>query len=94
MSTLDFLGSLPHIGCMNDLRTQLLDTAAIYCAARSITLSTLSHKIMNDGKVLPRLAKGGHDITTETFERFVKWFRENWPVGGKPMPRVPYDVFY
>jgi hypothetical protein len=63
----------------NALRTQLLETAAAYCAVKSISLSTLSHKIVNDGKVLPRLAAGGHDIQTGTFEKFMAWFADHWP---------------
>ena len=64
----------------NSLRNQLLEVAEAYCSVKSISLSTLSHKIVNDGKVLPRVAKGS-DIHTETFEKFMRWFRENWPHG-------------
>jgi len=82
----------PHIGLMNNaLRTQLLETAAAYCAVKSISLSTLSHKIVNDGKVLPRLAAGGHDIQTGTFERFMAWFEENMP-DAAIIPAGPYQL--
>jgi hypothetical protein len=70
----------PHIGLMNTLRTQLLEVAEAYCAVKSISLSTLSHKIVNDGKVLPRVAKGS-DIYTGTLERFFVWFFDNWILG-------------
>ena len=65
---------------MKALRTQLLETAEAYCSVKSISLSTLSHKIVNDGKVLPRV-KAGRDIHTGTFEKFMDWFYANWPRG-------------
>jgi hypothetical protein len=71
----------PYIGSMNNaLRTQLLEVAEAYCSVKSISLSTLSHKIVNDGKVLDRI-KAGRDIHTATFEEFMRWFRNHWPVG-------------
>ncbi len=86
-----------HIWFMNALRTQLLETAAAYCAVKSISMSTLSHKIVNDGKVLDRIA-AGRDIQTATFERFMAWFAQNWPgvtVRGRPfLPSGAFDPFY
>lgn len=75
---------------MNALRTQLLETAAAYCAVKSISLSTLSHKIVNDGKVLDRIASG-RDIQTATFERFMDWFEEHMPAGQR-FPEGRYRV--
>ena len=74
----------------NALRTQLLETAAAYCAVKSISLSTLSHKIVNDGKVLPRIAKGS-DIHTATFEKFMAWFEEHMP-DSAIIPGGPYQL--
>ena len=74
---------------MNALRTQLLETAAAYCAVKSISMSTLSHKIVNDGKVLDRIA-AGRDIQTATFERFMAWFFDNWPYGKTEFPAGPF----
>ena len=78
---------------MNALRTQLLETAAAYCAVKSISMSTLSHKIVNDGKVLDRIA-AGRDIQTATFERFMEWFRQNWPVAIHRLPFEPFNPFF
>ena len=84
----------PYIRDMNDsLRTQLLEVATAYCAAKSISLSTISHKIVNDGKVLDRI-KAGRDIHTATFEKFMRWFADNWPKGifpeGPYLPPIGY----
>jgi hypothetical protein len=69
-----------HIWLMNTFRTAILELADAYCAVKSISLSTLSHKIVNDGKVLPRITKG-HDIHTETLEKILVWFMDNWVDG-------------
>jgi|HubBroStandDraft_6_1064221.scaffolds.fasta_scaffold2139362_1 hypothetical protein len=74
----------------NTLRKQLLETASAYCAAKSISLSTISHKIVNDGKVLPRLQEG-RDIHTATFEKFMAWFAQHWH--ADKMPSGPYANF-
>ena len=73
----------------NALRTQLMETAAASCAVKSISMSTLSHKIVNDGKVLDRIA-AGRDIQTATFERFMAWFFDNWPYGKTEFPAGPF----
>ena len=82
-----------HIRFMNALRTQLLETAAAYCAVKSISMSTLSHKIVNDGKVLDRIA-AGRDIHTATFEKFMEWFRNNWPRGVQCPPCLTSPLLF
>jgi hypothetical protein len=77
----------------NALRTQLLEVAEAYCAAKSISLSTISHKIVNDGKVLPRI-RAGRDIHTATFEEFMRWFRINWPAGVKTPSSLSNSILY
>jgi hypothetical protein len=77
----------------NSLRTQLLEVAEAYCAAKSISLSTISHKIVNDGKVLDRI-KAGRDIHTATFEEFMRWFRNHWPVGVKQPAAMSNSILY
>ncbi|CAM3777780.1 hypothetical protein [Litorimonas haliclonae] len=49
------------------LREKLLQRAENYCTRNGITLSTLSSRLANDGKVLPSL-KTGKDLTTGRYE--------------------------
>jgi hypothetical protein len=67
------------------MRENLLELSRIFATAvgaksRSGDLSfgALSTRMMNDGKSLDRIARGG-DLTTGSYEDCILWLNDNWP---------------
>lgn len=67
------------------IANQLLRLATIWSVATSRSRATLSSKVAQDSALFERLERGGR-LTTETFERFLPFFRDgaNWPHGHIP----------
>lgn len=65
------------------LRDQLLTVARRYAEIEGVPLSTVSSRVLNDGKKLTALEEGA-DITVGRFEAALTWFSENWPSGDWP----------
>ena len=69
---------------MMTLREQLLHLADLYSSAATpgrrgaVKFSSISSRVFDDGKTLPRVAAGG-DVTTGSYERALRWFSDNWP---------------
>ena len=63
---------------------KILDITDRYCAARGVTEGTVGGIIFKNSRVFPRIRAGG-DLTTSSYERALRWYRDNWP-DGHPMP--------
>ncbi len=64
---------------------QLILTADAYCDLTQSTRSSIAGRIFNDGKRLDAIADGA-DLNTRNYEKAMRWFDENWPI-GKPWPQ-------
>jgi len=58
--------------------THLIEAADAFCAARSVSLSTLSSRMFNDGGKLPGI-KAGAGITVARYNAALVWLSNNWP---------------
>lgn len=61
--------------------TQLLSLARAYADLEGVPLSTVSSRVLDDGKKLKALEDGA-DITVGRLERSLQWFSDNWPPSG------------
>lgn len=57
---------------------ELLCVARRYGAIEGVPLSTVSSRVLNDGKKLRALEEGA-DITVGRLEDALRWFSEHWP---------------
>lgn len=64
---------------------QLVRLAEIWAEVNDRSVARLATLVANDGGLFPRLAKGGR-LTTDTLEKFLRFFRDgaNWPDGCIP----------
>jgi hypothetical protein len=62
---------------------ELLSVARRYGEIEEVPLSTVSSRVLNDGKKLRALEEGA-DITVGRLEDALRWFSENWPDGDWP----------
>jgi len=60
----------------------LLQVSRIYAGHHGIDLRTVSSRVFDDGKVLPRLSEGSASVTLARADRAVEWFSTNWPEGA------------
>ena len=68
---------------MSDLKQQLLDCAASWCAANAgAPTSRLGKAVVGDANFVSRVAEGG-GVNLATLEKFAAFFADagNWPVG-------------
>jgi hypothetical protein len=65
-----------------NLVDQLLKVSDAYANARRLSLSTVSTRVLGDGKRLPALVNGA-DISVRRFEQAMQWFSDNWPDDGR-----------
>lgn len=63
----------------------LAETYRLHCGRE---LSTISTKIVNDGKRLDSF-KTGSGCTLKTYARFVQWFSDNWPADLEWPRQIP-----
>ena len=63
---------------MITLREQLILVSNAYCSATGIGRGTVSHKVFKASHVLPNI-EAGRDLQTQTFERAMQYFSDNWP---------------
>ena len=70
----------------------LLMVARRYGEIEGVPLSTVSSRVLNDGKKLRALEEGA-DINVGRLERALRWFSDNWPDGDWPdeVPRPPVN---
>jgi len=66
---------------MTNLRDQLIAVADVYCEARHLSRSRVSTIVFNAGAALDRIASG-RDLNTGNWEKAMRWFSDNWPVGA------------
>lgn len=64
------------------ITTEFLAIASAFADGAGIGLRTLSSRVFNDAKILPRLAGGHASITLRRAEVALAYFMENWPVGA------------
>ena len=64
------------------LRKTMLDLAASYAEAASVSLQSIGQSIMRDNTFFRRIDEKGAGFTAATFDRVVGWFDENWPDDG------------
>lgn len=64
---------------------QLVRLAGIWSVENDRSVSRLATIVADDGKFFTRIEAGGR-LTTETFEKFLTFFRDgaNWPAGRIP----------
>lgn len=75
---------------------QLLTVARTYAEIEGVPLSTVSSRVLDDGKKLGLIAAGA-DIQVRRLERAMQWFSDNWPATDWPadVPRpdpTPVEV--
>jgi hypothetical protein len=70
------------------LVSQLIAVSDAFGAARVLSRSRVSTLVLNDGKRLDAIARGG-DLRTAVFERAMAWFSSNWPAGAEWPADVP-----
>lgn len=56
----------------------LLTLSRVYMQAEGVSITTLSHRMFNDGKKLSAI-ESGSDIQSRRCERAVRWLSDNWP---------------
>lgn len=78
MFPLDIGGGRPLLGGM-DSADRLLRVAETYATTKNIALATLSKRLLNDGKRLPRLKAGTATITISSFDNAMRWLSDRWP---------------
>jgi hypothetical protein len=61
----------------------LLALARAYSEAEGIPLKTVSWRVFEDTKKLPRLLAGS-DIQSRRLEKALEWFADNWPTADWP----------
>lgn len=79
-----------------DLKSRLMECAAAWAAAwsaaegREFEIKTLSKRVMDDGKFLDGLTERRYGPTTDTLERFARYFLEpaTWPAEIPEVVRV------
>lgn len=69
------------------LRIRLLDCAARFEAATSLTAATVGKRALNDNTFFARL-ESGQGFTIRTYDRVIGWFEENWPE-NLAFPQIP-----
>lgn len=70
-------------------RTQhLSNVARAYADCEGLSLSTVSTRVLNDGKKLSAIDSGA-GITVRRLERALVWFSDNWPANCDWPPDVP-----
>lgn len=63
------------------MTAQLILITDAYCEAAGVTRSSVGGRIFNDGKRFDAIAAGA-DLNTRSFEKAMRWFDENWPIGA------------
>lgn len=66
----------------NELRRNLLNCAAVFCAQRDIGLSTLGRLAAGDWRFFDRLSDDDRTFTARKYDEVVQWFSDNWPDGA------------
>lgn len=62
----------------NNWRQEMFDTAKACAKERGIKITTLGGIIVNDADFFPKI-KAGKNVTTDTCEKVMNWFSENYP---------------
>lgn len=70
------------------LRKHLLQCAAAFEATTGDSLPAIGKRMLNDNTFFARIARGG-GFTVRTYDRALRWFSENWPVGLEWPEGVP-----
>lgn len=68
------------------MKEQLLRMADLWSQADGRSIARLATIVVRDGKFFDRIGRVGKDLQTETFEKFLSFFRDgaNWPDGRIP----------
>lgn len=61
----------------------LLAVSRAYAAIEGVPLSTVSSRVLDDGKKLSAI-EAGADIQVRRLERALQWFSDHWPSGDWP----------
>lgn len=72
------------------MKDQLIRLATIWATVSSRSVARLATIVVADGKFFDRIGARGKDLQTETFEKFLSFFRDgaNWPDGRIPQTAV------
>lgn len=65
------------------IKDQLIYLADQWAEANGKSIATLAKIVVSDNKFFVRISQPGKDLHTETFEKFLSFFRDgaNWPDG-------------
>lgn len=66
----------------NNWRQQMFETAKACAKERGIKITTLGGIIVNDADFFPKI-KAGKNVTTDTCEKVMAWFEENFSKGKR-----------
>ncbi|MBB3385526.1 MULTISPECIES: hypothetical protein [unclassified Rhizobium] len=69
----------------NELRKNLLVTAAAFARASNCAISTVSRRVKNNPNFFSRLQDPKNSFTARTYDEVMRWSVDNWP-DGKQMP--------
>lgn len=69
----------------NELRENLLGTAAAFATANGCALSTIARRVKNNPNFFERIKSPKHSFTARTYDEVMCWFADNW-LEGKQMP--------
>ena len=62
---------------------KLVVVADAFCAVSGQTRAAVAKAIFGRGGHLDDLAGGRRDIATQTYERALRWFADEWPAGAE-----------
>ncbi|RVO24776.1 hypothetical protein [Sinorhizobium meliloti] len=65
-----------------ELANHLLTLSDRYCAAESLSESTVGRLCAADGRFFPRIREG-KTFTAKKYDEVVGWFSKNWPSGAE-----------
>ncbi len=69
----------------NELRNNLLVTAAAFANANNCAVSTVARRVTNDPNFFARLRDPKNSFTARTYDKVMRWAADNWPE-GKQLP--------
>ena len=70
---------MPYTRGMNSLNTSLVTLAEIYASRKGVSLWRVGHLAANRGSFFVDLKSGKRHCQTDTYERVLQWFTDDWP---------------
>ena len=83
---------MPYNQGMNSLNTSLVTLAEIFASRKGVSLWRVGHLAANRGSFFVDLKSGKRHCQTDTYERVLQWFTNNWAADAEwptDIPRPP-----